>query len=129
METTPLPALPLGPTLPLTPLLDPAAWAAATFRRADLGDARRTRRLVATAAALAAAPAASLPAALGDPAGLKATYRLLHEEAVTVAALTAPVRARTLAAARAEAVALLVQDTTEADYSRHPATAGLGPIG
>jgi hypothetical protein len=129
METAPLPVSALGPAPALTPLLDPSAWAAATFRRAVLGDVRRTRRLVAAAAALAAAPAASLPAALGDPAALKATYRLLHAEAVTVDALTAPARAQALAAARAAPVVLLVQDTTELDYTRHPATADLGPIG
>jgi hypothetical protein len=129
MDTPPHAALSLGPTLPLTPLLDPAAWAATTFRRAALGDARRTRRLVATATALATAPATSLPSALADPAALKATYRLLHEEAVTVETLTAPVRAQTLAAARIAPVVLLVQDTTELDYTHHPATSDLGPIG
>jgi hypothetical protein len=129
MHTSPLLAPSVGPTLPVTTLLDPAAWAAASFRRAALGDARRARRLVATATALAAAPAASLPAALGDPAALKATYRLLHAEAVTIEALTAPVRAQTLAAARTAPVVLLVQDTTELDYTHHPATTDLGPIG
>jgi hypothetical protein len=120
----------LAPPAPLlTGLLDPAAWAAATYGDAALGDARRTRRAVATAAALAAAPAASLPAALRAPPALKAAYRLLHEADVTAAALTAPERARALAAARAEPVVLLLQDTTEVDYTHHPATAGLGPTG
>jgi hypothetical protein len=129
METPSLAAVALGPTWPLMPLLDPTEWAAATFRRAALGDARRTRRLVAAAAALATTPAAALPTALGDPAALKATYRLLHAEAVPVDALTAPVRAQTLAGARTAPVVLLVQDTTALDYTPHPATAGLGPIG
>jgi hypothetical protein len=129
MDTPPLPALPLGPTQALTPLLDPAAWAATTFCHAVLGDARRSRRLVALATALATAPAASLPVALAAPAALKAAYRLLHEADVTVAALTAPHRAQTLAAARTAPVVLLVQDTTELDYTHHPATSDLGPIG
>ena len=123
MDTTLLPAP------PAPPLLDRAAWAAATFGAAALGDARRTRRAVAAAAAVAANPAAAPPAALGDPAALKATYRLLHEADVTVDALTAPARAQALAAARAAPAVLLVQDTTEVDYTAHRAAAGLGPIG
>jgi hypothetical protein len=111
------------------PLLDPAAWAETTFGTVALGDARRTARAVTLAEALAARPAASLPAAVGDPAALKAAYRLLHEPDVTAAALSAPHRAQTLAAARDEAVVLLVQDTTELDYTHHRATADLGPIG
>lgn len=108
---------------------DPGVWAESTFGGVALGDRRRTRRTVALAAALAADPAASLPAAVGDPAALKGAYRLLHEAAATPAALTAPCRAETLAAAAAEPVVLLVQDTTTVDHTAHPKTAGLGPIG
>lgn len=113
----------------LVPVLDPAAWAEATFGTVAVGDRRHTQRVVATATALAADSSALLPAALGHPAAVKATYRLLHDEAVTVAALTAPHRDQTLTAAGAVPVVLLAQDTTELDYSHHPATTGLGPIG
>jgi hypothetical protein len=111
-------------------LRDPAVWATATFGPADLGDDRRSRRAAATAARLAGAPEASLPTALADPAALKATYRLLHEADVAPDALLAPHRAATLTAAAtgAEPV-LLVQDTTEVDYTAHRAATGLGPIG
>jgi hypothetical protein len=121
MEPLPLPT-------PLPMVLAPARWAEATFAACALGDARRTRRLVAVAERLAAHPDASLPAALADPAMLKAGYRLLHEAAVDVAALTAPHRAQTRAAAAA-GVTLLIQDTTEVDYTGHPRVADLGPIG
>src|SRR5688500_5937344 len=90
--------------------LDPAAWATATFADAVLGDQRRTDRLVGTAARLAGNPGASLPAALGDPAALKATDRPLHEPDVDVAALVAPQRQATLRAAAAVPVVLSVQD-------------------
>ncbi len=109
--------------------LDPAAWATATFADAVLGDQRRTDRLVGTAARLAGNPGASLPAALGDPAALKATDRPLHEPDVDVAALVAPQRQATLRAAAAVPVVLSVQDTTEVDDTAHHAAAGLGPIG
>jgi len=41
-------------------------WAATQFGSADLGDARRTGRLVSTMAAIARAPDESLPRQLGS---------------------------------------------------------------
>src|SRR5687767_617550 len=90
---------PLAPASSSASLPDADAWAETTFDACALGDPRRTRRLVALASRIAATPAASLPAALGEPAMLKAAYRLLHTNAVTVAALTAPHRAQTRQAA------------------------------
>jgi hypothetical protein len=84
---------------------------------------------VATAAAIAAQPTASLPRQLREPAALKATYRLLHEPDVTCAALVAPHLAQTRRAAAAPPLVLLVQDTTDLDYSPHRRTTGLGPVG
>jgi hypothetical protein len=114
---------------PLAPLLSPADWAAATFGAAQLGDPRRTRRLVATAAALAAHPERSLPHQLGDPAALKAAYRLFASRAVTFDQIIAPHQTQTRAACAAAAVTLLVQDTTELDFTAHRATTDLAPIG
>jgi len=126
---TPPPVVSLSPPARLTKILDPDAWAAQTFGACDLEDARRTRRLVAVAARFAADPGASLPAALAAPAMLKAGYRLLQTEAATVAALTAPHRAQTRRAAGGPGVALLIQDTTELDYTAYRRVADLGPIG
>lgn len=120
---------PLSRPTPMTHLLDPDAWATATFGACDLGDARRTRRLVAVAARFAADPSASLPAAMAAPAMLKAGYRLLQTEAATVAALTAPHRAQTRQAASGPGVTLLIQDTAELDYTAYRRVADLGPIG
>ncbi len=119
------------PTAPpaLAPVLDPHWWARQTFGCAALGDRRRTRRAVTTAAAIAAQPTASLPRQLRDPAALKATYRLLREPDVTCAALVAPHLAQTRPAAAAPPLVLLVQDTTELDSTPHRQTSGLGPIG
>lgn len=109
--------------------LDPAGWAEQQFGSAALGDARRTRRVVAMARAMAGNPRASLPQQLPDWARLKAAYRVLDEAEVSHAALLAPHWEQTRAAARQGAVILLVQDTTEVDFTAHPKTRGLGPIG
>lgn len=127
----PFPACPAMLSIVPTPLLTtlaPAAWAEATFGAAQLGDPRRTRRLVQTAAALAARPSASLPRQLEDPAALKATYRLLDADAISFDAVIGPHQEQTHVAGAAEPVVLLVQDTTTLDFSAHPATTGLGPI-
>lgn len=100
-----------------------------TMGSVALGDPRRARRVVHTLTALAANPMTSLPAALAHPAGLKAAYRLLHSAAVTVEALLTPHWQATRTAAGLRPVCLLVQDTTEVDYTAHRATTGLGPIG
>jgi hypothetical protein len=47
-------------------------WAVHEFAEADLGDMRRTKRLVELAQILAQHPAAPLPEACGDGAMLKA---------------------------------------------------------
>lgn len=112
-------------SIPATP--PPARWAATTFGAAELGDARRTDRLVRIAAAIAQRPAASLPGQLQHPAALKATYRLLGSDAIAAAAILAPHAAQTREAATG-GITLLVQDTTTLDFSTHHATTDLGPI-
>ncbi len=105
-----------------------ASWAEEEFGDADLGDVRRTARLVQLASVLGAQPSASLPAAMPDWADLKAAYRFfdndcVHAEAVLESHLQATVR-------RLQAVplALAVQDTTYLDWTDHTATTGLGPL-
>jgi hypothetical protein len=96
---------------------------------AELGDKRRTDRLVALAGALAQRPAASLPEACEGRAMLKGAYRWLENPDVDPAAVPASHVQATLWRAGAVPLVLAVQDTTTLDYSRHPATVGLGPIG
>jgi len=60
---------------------------------------------------------------------LKGASRLLHAASVTPERLTAAHRAQTRAAAAQPGATLLVQDTTEVDYTARRAVADLGPIG
>lgn len=106
-----------------------AAWAEQQFGSAALGDPRRTRRIVAMAGDMVRNPRASLSEQLPDWASLKAAYRVLDAQEVSRAALLAPHWEQTRRAAHEEAVVLLVQDTTEVDFTAHPKTQGLGPIG
>ncbi len=107
---------------------DEAGWALAEFGAAELGDARRTARLVDLAATWAARPAASFPEAARDPAQLHAAYRFLENEAIAPAAILAAHTAQTRARCADVPVVLAVQDTTDLDFTHHPRTAGLGML-
>src|SRR3954464_6903279 len=58
-------------------------WAVETFGAADLGDPRRTDRLVKVAAVLGENPSVSLPRSMRNWADTQGTYRFLNNEAVT----------------------------------------------
>src|SRR5947209_19017741 len=73
-------------------LTDPLVWAQETFGAAQLGDPRRSRRLVRVAAQMAADPQGSLPREMGgDWAALKAAYRLVRADGVPHQAISRPV--------------------------------------
>ena len=107
----------------------PRAWAEANFAAAELGDQRRTRRLVATAEQLAQQPQGSLPAHFAwNP--LRAVYRLCNRPEVTHPAVTASHFAQTRAAMeRASGPVLVLHDTTELNFTSHEALTGTGPVG
>ena len=112
-----------------TTLQSPSAWAEEEFRDAQLYDLRRTRRLVRVASALAACPSGVLSRALEDWAELKAAYRLFAEEDVTYEEVIAPHWQHTRQACENPGDYLLVEDTTEIDFTSHSMTEGLGWTG
>ena len=66
-----------------TPSARSRDWAEEQFGDADLGDARRTERLVHSAACMHEHPSGSLPAKFHDPASLEGYYRLANQPDVT----------------------------------------------
>jgi hypothetical protein len=90
----------------------------AVFGHAQLGDQRRTKRLVKTFNLMRRHPGGTLPDKLSVPADLRAFYRLCDADDVTHAAIIAAARQYTLArvADFSEAV-LIVHDATELDYT------------
>jgi hypothetical protein len=104
-------------------------WAAQEFGGVDLGDARRVKRLVKVGAALAEKAGGTLPGVLGDWAELKAAYRLLHRPEATLEAVGRPHWERVRCECAAPGECLLIEDTSEVDYTPHEAVAGLGRIG
>jgi len=112
-----------------TSLLPAAQWAQIEFGFAQLGDRRRTKRLVNIAQHLAANPGGTLPQAFPHWAELKAAYRLLDGPGVSFDKILAPHLERTRAACREPGEYLLIEDTTLLDYSHHCAAQDLGRIG
>jgi len=126
---------PRGPE-PLQPGegLDGHEWAQHEFGGADLGDLRLQRRLVQCARALGVQPGrAFCGAASGDVAAVKAYYRFIGlpdaEEAVTMQAMLAPHRQRTLQRMMAQPLVLCVQDGTQLNYTHLAQCQGLGSLG
>jgi hypothetical protein len=107
---------------------DDESWAVTECAGADLGDGRRTQRLVALATVRAQRPSASLPEAGATGARLKAADRFFDNDAIDPAALLASHVEATTARLAAVPLVLAVQDTTELDWTGHPATTGLGPL-
>lgn len=62
-------------------------WAQLNFGDCQLGDKRRTKRLVQVAAEVANNPSASLPDQMVDWSDLKAVYNLFDREEVTFEAV------------------------------------------
>ena len=107
----------------------PADWAVTEFGRAQLGDARRTERLLMIATAFAQQPTAPLPQACGPGPATQGAYRFFENDDIDPAALRQPHHQATLERARHHPIVLAIQDTTTLNYSTHPQTAGLGLLG
>lgn len=112
-----------------TSLLSVTQWAQQEFEFAQLGDRRRTRRLVNIAAHLAARPGGTLPQAFGEWAELKAAYRFFDQAGVTYERILTPHWERTRQACRQAGEYLLIEDSSELDFTEHRATEDLGMIG
>jgi hypothetical protein len=103
----------------------------AIFGHAQLGDQRRTARLVETFNLMQRHPGGTLPDKLSTPADLRAFYRLCDADDVTHAAIIAAARQYTLRRiADRTGPVLMVHDATELDYTSLKSLADdLGQIG
>ena len=105
------------------------AWAESEFGEAELGDERRTRRLVQLAAEVATRPAGTVTHACASSASREAAFRLLENTAVRPDA----VRAATLRATGQRCVgrsrAVVAVDATALTLTDETQTKGVGAVG
>lgn len=85
----------------------------AEFSGADLGDVRRSERLVELGVALATFPAASLPESLHDSSALEAAYRFLSNDAVTAQDILGPHRRETAERCVERECVVVAHDSTD----------------
>lgn len=104
-------------------------WAIEQFGNLQLGDKRRTTRAVKVAAAMAADPSGSIPQQNKKWKNTKGAYRLFNAVEATFDAMLTPHWQLTRAKAAECAVVLMIQDTTELDYTSHPGCEGMGRFG
>lgn len=102
-------------------------WAQSNFGICELGDKRRTKRLMEVAEQFAANPSASLAGQHEKWGDLKAAYRLLDREEVTFEAIARPhwELTRQNAAGRC----LVIGDTTEFDFGKDRQIEDIGETG
>ena len=110
-------------------LQTPQEWAQQEFGLVDLKDKRLDNRLVKIAGALAHSPSGTMPSAFPLWADLKATYRLLDHLEFTFDDIQKPHREKTWNLIQEPGEYLLIEDTTQVDFSNLRHSRNLGPIG
>lgn len=106
--------------------LEPELWSELEFGACELGDVRRTRRLVRYARQMAEKPDASTPRQTESWSECKAVYGLFKCPKATFEAVTAAHYKRTRKLPPGKYLA--ISDTTEVDYGYKSKRAGLGPL-
>ena len=104
-------------------------WHIGVGGSANLGDLRRTRRLVKLGAQMAANSSGTIPQQTGTWADMKAAYRLFSADVVTHEAVCRPHFEETREQAGRLPMVFLLQDTAILDFTSHVHCEGLGPIG
>jgi len=109
-------------------VLNPHAWAEQTFGAVELGDRRRTRRLVAAATQIATHPGKPFTQ-IFDWNELRGFYRVCHQTTATLQAVQGPHWQQTRQAMGQHALVLTIHDTSELDFTSHRRLSGVGQIG
>jgi len=104
------------------------AWIENEFATADLGDRRLKERLKVVASRIFDKPQASIKSALRGWAEVIGAYRLFNNRNVTVEAVLAPHRDAVLERVKEHQRVLVVQDTSELDYTTKSKLKGKGPL-
>ena len=124
---------PVRQALEMTEGLEGDQWAENEFGGAQLGDERLSKRLVDSARIQAEKPTEAFSgAARGNPSRVKGYYRMIDQpddSALTLEAITAPHRERTVQRMLAQRTVLTIQDGTDLNYNSLARCEGLGVIG
>jgi hypothetical protein len=124
---------PVREALEITEGIEGDQWAQNEFGGAELGDERLRKRLVESARVQAEMPGEAFSAAAqGNWPLVKGYYRMIDQpddSAITMNAILAPHRERTLQRMMAQQTVLCIQDGSDLNYNRLAQCEGLGVIG
>jgi hypothetical protein len=98
------------------------------FAAVDLGDQRRTERLITSAATIAAHPEKPFNQVFNWN-DLRAFYRLCHQETATLPTIQEPHWRQTRLEMANHPLVLILHDTSELSFTAHTALEGVGPVG
>jgi len=104
------------------------SWAEEEFSTVDFNDKRLDDRLVKVATRLGQSSSSSIPQACNGWQEVKGAYRLFSHEKVTADKILRGHYESTKARIAKEKRVLLLQDTTELNYSNHTKKEGIGPL-
>ena len=101
-------------------------WATKELKSAQLGDARRTKRLIKIVENLTKKPNSTVPEASENWADTKATYDFWDSPYIKPEQVRQPHISSTIERIQEYDCILNIEDTTELNYTNHPATEGIG---
>ena len=101
-------------------------WATKELKSAQLGDARRTKRLISIVENLTKKPNSTVPEASKNWAATKATYDFWDSPYIKPEQIRQPHINSTLERIQEYDCILNIEDTTELNYTNHRATKGMG---
>jgi hypothetical protein len=108
---------------------DSRSWAEAEFGHAELGDVRRTARLVDLAAEVAARPAGTVLKACTSSASREGAFRLLENDAVHPSAVCEAMTQATRLKCRREQTVIVPIDGTSLNLTDNARVKNLGAVG
>lgn len=103
-------------------------WAESEMMGVDLGDKRLNRRAAKLLSELGRTPNENIPSSCRGWAETKAAYRFFNNDKVTSERILSPHREATLRRMACYVTILLVQDTTQLNYSGQKQKSGIGPL-
>lgn len=103
-------------------------WIEHELETLELGDKRLNKRCKVVLDRLSDKPSVSIPAACKDWADTMGTYRFLQNDSVTSESILEPHYDATLTRIKAYPVVLMIQDTTELDYTGKNDISNLGTL-
>ena len=101
-------------------------WAEKELESVDLGDKRRSKRLIKIVEDLADQPGESVPQACGDTAATTAAYDFWNSPYFQPDDIRSAHQTSTIKRIEPHQIILAIQDTTNIDLTHHPQTTGLG---